>query len=96
MSFMAPLAAAVTQIDDTVLLALNRMMGQHPAWDLLLKRLLDFDQLKFGLPIYGMVALWFRAGPGQADRRRILRQHAVRRVCGPRARPRAGAVSAIP
>lgn len=72
MSFMAPLAAAVTQIDDTVLLALNRVMGQHPAWDLLLKRLLDFDQLKFGLPIYGMVALWFRAGPGQADRRRIL------------------------
>jgi len=72
MSLLAPLGNAVTRLDDVVLLQLNQAMGERPAWDHLMERLLDFDQLKFGLPVYGMVALWFAASPAQAQRRRVL------------------------
>lgn len=65
-------AHLITALDDALLRALNAHMGQHPAWDHLMERLLDFDQLKFGLPIYLMVAMWASNRPGQGERRRTL------------------------
>lgn len=65
-------ASLITAFDDLLLRALNAQMGLRPAWDHLMERLLDFDQLKFGLPIYLMVALWASDHPGQTQRRRAL------------------------
>jgi len=62
----------IRNLDDRCLLWLNAYMGRWPQIDHLIGRLLDTDELKFGVLVAIFYWLWFRYEPPDQRKRAIL------------------------